>query len=212
MAKNRREEKLHPTVLDSATVHVAREYAEALYEAAEQAGEADALREEFLSLVEDVLDREPQFEQVLNSPLVSESEKEALLRRVFAPRASQLMLNFLLVLNRRRRLELLRAVWREFCSVYDERRRRVPVEVESAVPLAGPQVQRLRELLADMVGGEPIVNYRVNPDIIGGLVIRLDDTLYDASVRTQLHRMREQILKRSTHEIQSGRDQFSHSE
>ncbi len=212
MRQHSRSSKLHPTALDSATLHVAAEYAEAIYDAAESTEEADRLRAELQALIEEVLDREPQFEQVLNSPLISESDKEELLRRVFEGRVSQLMLNFLLVLNRRRRLELLRAIWREFCSVYDERRRRVPVEVESAVPLDRSQLERLRELLARMVGGEPIVNWRVSPGIIGGLVIRLDDRLYDGSVRTQLDRIRTQILQRSTHEIQSGRDQFGYSE
>ena len=62
-----------------------------------------------------------------------------------------------------------------------------------------------------MLGGEPIIQWVTDPDLIGGAVLRVGDTVYDGSVAGQLEQLRQQILERSVHEIQSRRDRFSNS-
>ena len=63
--------------------------------------------------------------------------------------------------------------------------------------------------LRDLWQREPILESAVDPDLLGGLVVQVGDWLYDASVRTQLETLRNQLITRSSHEIQSGRDRFS---
>ncbi|MBI3464809.1 MAG: ATP synthase F1 subunit delta [Planctomycetes bacterium] len=201
--------KLHPTVLDTSAVLIAHAYAHALYDAAENSNQLSAVFEEYESLVHDVLDRNPDFEQALRSMIVSRADKEALLRRLFEGRATPIFLNYLLVLNDHSRLELLRPAFIQLRSIRDRRLGRVPVEVRAAVPLDAAVEQALRNRLTKVITGEPVIHSQVDPALLGGLVIRVGDTVFDGSVRTRLRRIREQLLQRSTHEIQSRRDQFS---
>jgi F-type H+-transporting ATPase subunit delta len=85
----------------------------------------------------------------------------------------------------------------------------VPVHVRAAVPLDPADEKALRDRLAAVLAGQPVIHTVVDPELLGGLVISVGDTVYDGSVRTHLRRLREQLLQRSTHEIQSRRDQFS---
>jgi F-type H+-transporting ATPase subunit delta len=201
--------KLHPTVLDTNVVPIAFVYARALYDAAEKAGQLAGVIEEYESLVRDVLARNPAFEKMLSSSIIGRSDREGTLRRAFEGRVSKIFLNFLLVLNDHGRLEILRPILAQLHGIRDERLGLVPVQVRSAVPLDAAQEKALRDRLAAIIAGQPVIHSDVDPALLGGLVIRVGDTVYDASVRTQLKRLREQLLQRSTHEIQSRRDQFS---
>ncbi len=189
---------------------VARVYAEALLDAAEQHGAADAVADQLQSLVEDVFRADPKFEAFLASGAIGREHKERVLRSVFAGRASDLFLNFLLVVNAHERLELLPAVRDAFNDLRDKRARRVRVKVRSAVPLPDDQRDRLRQNLHDTFQMEPVLEAEVDPDLLGGLVVQVGDWLYDGSVRTQLETLRNHIIENSTHAIQSGRDRFSH--
>ena len=130
---------------------------------------------------------------------------------VFDGRASSLVLRFLRVLNRHERLGLLAAVRREARSIWDRRNRRIPVHVRSAVPLDEGQLQTLRDRLAGLIGGTPILIVSTDPGLIGGLVVQVGDHRYDASVKNRLAQLRQRLIEGKMHEIQSRRDQFSHS-
>ena len=202
-------QKLHQTVLDTSVVQIANVYAVALYDAAAKGNLLDAVIEEYESFVNDVLAKNPNFDRTLQSTIVGRSDKEATLRKVFEGRASTVFLNFLLVLNDHGRLNLLRPVWHQLRAIRDQRLGRVPVQVRAAVALDAAQEKALRDRLAAVVAGQPVIHSEIDPALLGGLVIRVGDTVYDGSVRTHLKRLREQLLQRSTHEIQSRRDQFS---
>ena len=68
--------------------------------------------------------------------------------------------------------------------------------------------ERLAQGLRNAFQLEPVLETRIDPDLIGGLVVRIGDWLYDGSVRNKLEIIRDQIIERSSHEIQSGRDRF----
>jgi len=190
--------------------HVAGVYAEALLDAAQEAEQTAALLEELDSLVVDVLDRFPDFEQVLSSGVVSHEEKSGVLDRVLAGQASPLLMRFLKVLSRRGRLDCLRAIHRQAHALHRERLGQVSVAVTTAAPLDEAAAGRLRKALRPLVQGEPVLRESVDPNVIGGLVVRVGDTIYDASVARQLQTLRQQMIDRSVHEIQSRRDRFRH--
>jgi F-type H+-transporting ATPase subunit delta len=83
------------------------------------------------------------------------------------------------------------------------------VEVRSAVPLPDDQRERLLNQLRATLQREPILQTRVDENLLGGLVVRVGDWVYDASVKTRLETIRHQLTERSSHEIQSRRDRFS---
>jgi len=197
------------SVRDDDALSIARRYAQAFLDAAEKEGGAGPPLDELAEIEEDVLKPFPRFADLLGSARVPVAEKDRILLEIFEGRASSLVLRFLRVLNRHDRLGLLRLVLREARSLWDRRNRRVPVRVRSAVPLDEGQLHALRERLARLVAGTPILNVSTDPALIGGLVVQVGDHLYDASVQSRLAQLRHRLIEGKTHEIQSRRDQFS---
>src|SRR5262249_15040634 len=139
----------HETVFDVGTQRVARVYAEALLRAAEKHNRASELLQELDSLVREVFSREPQFEAFLSSGAVGRGRKAEAIRSVFENRASELFVNYLLVLNDHERLDLLRPIAAAYRELDDERAGRIRVQVRSAVPLPDDQRERLQRELRD---------------------------------------------------------------
>jgi F-type H+-transporting ATPase subunit delta len=200
----------HETALnaDTGAQRVAKVYAEALLNAAEKRGQTDEVLEELESLVQDLFRADPEFETFLSSGAVGRDRKAAVLRTVFETRAGELVFNFLMVLNAHERLDLLRPITAKYRELRDQRARRMRVLVRTAVPLPDDQRDHLVRELREAFRMEPVVVARVDPDLLGGMVVRVGDWLYDSSVRTQLESLRNQLIARSSYEIQSRRDRF----
>jgi F-type H+-transporting ATPase subunit delta len=202
----------HPSTIDVGAQRVGQVYAEALFNAAEKKGQVQAVLEELDSLIRDLFAADPQFEVFLASGAIGRDQKDKVIRSVFANRASHLFTNFLLVLNHHDRLELLRPILTAARELHDQRAHRIRVQVRSAVPLPDDQRDRLIHELRQTFHLEPVLQPKVDPDLLGGMVVRVGDWVYDTSVRTQLETIRNQLIARSSYEIQSGRDRFSVSE
>ncbi len=196
--------KLQRTVLDVSSQRVARIYAEALYNAAEKRNEVAAVLGEFDALIDDVLTSHPELETFLLGSAVGRRQKREVLERTFDGRLGETLLNFLCVLNDHDRLSLLRGIHTLLKELADERAGRVPVRVTSAVPLADDQRERLRAELRESFRKEPVLDERLDPDLLGGLVVRVGDWQYDASVRTRLDNIRKQLIERSSHVTNQG--------
>ncbi len=204
-----REAARHRTVLDVGGQRVAKVYALALLNAAQAHGQTEPVLQELAPLVQDVFLAQPEFEQFLSSGAIGRKQKDAVLHKTFGDRASQVLLNFLLVLNEHERLNILRDILKAAQELHQERTGRMRVEVRTASPLPDDQQERLRNELREAFQQEPVLSVRTDPDLIGGLIVQVGDWLYDASVRSRLVAIRNEIIERSSHEIQSGRDRFS---
>jgi F-type H+-transporting ATPase subunit delta len=198
-----------PRIADVAGRRIARVYAEALLDAV-PADQADAIVEELQSLVFDLFGAQPELEAFLSNLAIGRERKAEAIRRVFQDRASGRFLNFLLVLNDHQRLDLIRAIAQQAQNLQEQRKGLLRVDVTSAVPLGDDQKDRLTGEIRQLFAREPVVNAMVDPEILGGLIVRVGDWLFDASVATQLTNIRKQLYETSSHEIQSRRDQFSH--
>jgi F-type H+-transporting ATPase subunit delta len=194
--------------IDPATEQVATVYARALLGAAVSTGAPQAVLDELDSFVADVLAPHPKFVEVLESGLVSPDDKLAMLDRVLGGKAQPAVLNFLKVLTKRGRFAAVGDVARIARKLYDARLGRTAVDVTTAQPLPATESAAIRDRLQVLFGGEPVLHPMVDPEIIGGLILRVGDQVYDGSVATQLARARTQMIDRSIHEIQSRRDRF----
>jgi F-type H+-transporting ATPase subunit delta len=192
--------------------NVAAVYAKAYLGATEAAGSTDAALAELESLVSDVLDKLPRLDAIFSSRLVSADQKIELIDKAVGTKATPLLRNFLKVLARHGRLDILRSVRSEAKKIVDKLRGRFRVHVTTAAELDGQLQQQLSETLRGMLGGEPVLVVNTRPELIGGIVLRVGDTVYDGSVATRLARIRDQMIDRSVHEIQSGRDRFGSAE
>jgi F-type H+-transporting ATPase subunit delta len=188
---------------------LARIYAEALINIADQQNATPDVVGELHDLVEDVRGRQPYIQAFFTSGVIGKDRREAAIKAAFDGRSHPLVVNFLLVLNDHERLMLLRPIVEELQILDDLRRRHFRVTVQSALPLAEQQREKLIEDLRTSFRLEPVLEQKLDPDLLGGLVLRVADWVFDGSVRTQLVNMRKQLREMSSHEIQSGRDRFS---
>jgi F-type H+-transporting ATPase subunit delta len=201
-----------PTVFDETADELARTYADALLNVAENHGTVDEVLGELDAIRADVFERFPTFAALMGSPFRTAAEKDRLITRALEGRADPTVVKFLRVLNRHGRLGLLGPVGHAARTAWDRRQNRRPVTVRSAVPLTDGQVGALRDRLAAMLRATPVIRQEVDPSLIGGLVVQVGDDVYDASVRNRLGQLRQRLFEGKTHEIQSRRDHFSHPE
>ena len=196
---------------DPSAVAVSRVYAEAFLRAAASSGVEGAL-EEFRSFLDDVLNRNPEFRSILLSNVVSRDDKMGIIERAIAPHGSPLFVNFLRVLARHDRLDLLPAILDESQRQWELQAGRRRVYVTTARPLSDSSRERIIQQLRESMHFEPIIEARVEPALVGGMVVQIGDTIYDTSLRTRLRQLAKRLQQRSRHEIQSGRDRFSSPE
>jgi F-type H+-transporting ATPase subunit delta len=187
---------------------IAEVYAKAYLDAVTgQGGSIDDAVAEFASFV-DVLKSQPKFSAILASAMLATDEKTALLEKAIASSSSPLFWNFLQIVAKRNRLDLLFPIFSQAQSLLDERRKRIPVTITTATEVDSQLFATLSEKLRGILGGEPMIRSVIDPEVIGGLVVRVGDTIYDASVSTQLQNVCRQMIERSAQEIQSRRESF----
>ncbi|MGF1580098.1 MAG: ATP synthase F1 subunit delta [Gemmataceae bacterium] len=187
---------------------VAKVYAEALFKAAEADNSVDQVKDEFAALVHDVFQQQPQFEEFLASAAIDLSAKKRVLQNTFQNRSHPLVYNFLQVLAERDRLPLLRAVYEALVDLQNKRMRRIPVRVESAVPLSDDQKGRLANDLREGFQLEPMLEEVVKPELLGGLILQVADFVFDASVRGEIEKIRKHVKSRSSYGIEQIRDRI----
>jgi F-type H+-transporting ATPase subunit delta len=188
----------HATVFDDATRHVARIYAEALLGAANKRQQTQEVLEQLEELVREVLARDSAFALFLASAVVSREHKREALCRAFEGKVNDILYHFLLVLNDHDRLGIIREVAVLMRDIYERRAGRMHVEVKSAIELEDEQRERLRRELRDKFHREPILSVRVDPELLGGLVVKVDDWVYDGSVRACLERIQNQLIEKGS--------------
>ena len=199
----------HRTVMDDEARHVSRVYAESLYRAAEKENQVDAVLDELEGIIRDIFDRDGGLELFFSSAAIGRDRKGEVIRAAFDGRVSGVLRQFLDVLNEHDRLDMLRSIASAYRTLYDKKTHRVVVLVTSAVALTDDERGRIVNQLKNVSHLEPILQENVDPDILGGIIIRIQDWVYDASVRSRLLAIRQQLMERSSHGIQSGRDRFS---
>src|SRR5262245_5551496 len=199
----------HRTVLDTGAQRIGKIYAEALMNAAEKRNAAAKVLEEFDALVHDLLAREPDFETFLASSAIDRDRKKEVIEKALAGRADEVFVNFLHVLNEHERLDTLRAIHAAYRDLFDQRAGQLRVYVASAVPLANDQAETLRQEIRTKFNKEPVLEARVEPGLLAGMVVQVGDWRIDSSVRSRLQTIEEQLIERSSYEIQSRRDRFS---
>jgi len=201
-----------PSVMeDPSTLAVAKMYAEAFVGAAQSVG-VESVLEEFESFLTDVLDRNPDFATLLCSSVGNRDDKLTLIDRVVAPYGSEMFTSFLRVLARKDRLDLLPLILQQSQLRFEQLQGKQRVQVTSPQEMSDEQRERIRQQLSDKLPFDPILETNVDPSLLGGIVIRVGDTVYDSSVKTRMKQLRERMRQRSLNEIQSGRDRFSHPE
>jgi len=191
-----------PETLDR-QLEVAVPYAAALFELARDNRRTETCRAELEELAR-LHASDPDFAALLASPAIDADRRAASLERIFRGRISDEVLNTLLVMNRHGRAHLLPALARAFVIQDEQARNQVETCVISAVELDDEQRRSVQYTAQTISGKMPVVEYRVDPDLIGGLVMQVGDMRYDNSLRRQLHAMRAALHARAESGLEVG--------
>jgi len=175
------------------TGSVARRYAAALFDLAREKGLIDRFQRE-LKQVADLLESRSDVAAVLNDRLVSPRNKKDLIERGF-PDLHEFILNLLHLLIDKRREEYIPEIIASFGRLVDAHNNTIEAEVTSAISLDEDERARLGRALERAIGKRVRLRAAVDPAILGGLVVRIEDRLYDGSVRTQLDRLRREMAR-----------------
>lgn len=195
------------TQIDVGGQQLASVYAKAFLGAVgAEATDAASLVEELEAVVADGIRAEPAFQELLANQLVSPAEKVQILDRVFAGKVSPLVLNFLKVVAEHERLTYLPLMSAQVRESFDESQKRRRVFVTTAAPMDDETQANLTGKIREQLGCEPTLVADVDPELIGGVVIRVGDRVYDGSVVDRIRRMRDDLSKRYAEAIDTRRE------
>ncbi len=179
----------HETVLDIGAEQLGKTYARAMLGAAVRENASDQVLDQLRSIVAGVLRENPKLALAFDSPRVSADEKSRILDRVFASAVHPILLKTMKVMAQRGRLGYLDSVSRAAELLHDEVAGRVVAEVRTAVPLSEDLRRQVAERLAQSLGKEVRLKEVVDASLVGGMVIRVGDTVYDSSVASRLSKI-----------------------
>ncbi len=179
----------HDTVLDTGAEQLGKTYARALVGAAKNAGVADDVIDQLGRLVDEYLGGSPQLRAALASPRVDESEKLRVIDRIFGDEFHPILTKFLKVMASRDRLAYVSAVRNAADDIHDEMMGRIVAQVRTAVPLDDELRSQISNRLGSAMNKEVRLQESLDPDLIGGMVIRIGDRVFDSSVSNQLDKM-----------------------
>jgi F-type H+-transporting ATPase subunit delta len=179
--------------MDMISGSAARRYAKALMGLGTELGNYERIGREVRSLAKAIASS-PDLAQTLSNPVFPRSERERVLTAVLSRvGAAQEVVNFTRLLLDRERISQLPEIARELDVLIDEKAGRIAAEVTSAVPLTPAQEQGLLQKLEALSGKKVQMKVATDPALLGGLVAKLGDVVYDGSLRTQLERMRDEL-------------------
>jgi F-type H+-transporting ATPase subunit delta len=172
---------------------IAHRYAQALFGAALAEGTLDAVAADFAALT--ALDpADGRLRLFLESPQVLDEHKHALVDTVLGGRVTPLTIRFLHLLLHKKRAPYLRAAAAAFVELLERHRGVLHAKVTTAVPLGGPERERLKAALERRTGRPTVLETRVDPEILGGVIAQIGDQILDDSVRGHLAEIREAML------------------
>ncbi len=172
---------------------LAQVYARSLFEVAREQNKLDVLREQ-LGQFADAMKQNRELELFFFSPYFSTKEKQEGLEKLLDGADEQLM-NFLKLLIENHRMPVIYRLRREYERLWEQENRLLPVVLTSAVELDEQTVKDLGERIGQRTGNTVELTTRVEPDIIGGIVVRVGNSILDASIRNRLEQLRTQVAQ-----------------
>ncbi len=172
---------------------IARVYSRSLFDVAKEHDKLDRIRDELAEFA-DALEQNRDLAVFFFSPYFSTEEKKDGLRRAIVD-ADPTLVNFLELLIEKHRMPAIFRVRRQFDTLYDHEHKRLPVEVTSAVALDDTVVQALEQRIREQTGQNVQLQSNVDPDVLGGIVLRVGNSILDASIRHRLDQLRREVAK-----------------
>lgn len=183
------EKPQHETTLDIGAEQLGKPYARALIGAASKEGVADDVIAQLSEVVDDCLAENPRLEAALASPRISSAEKDRVIDRLFSKQVHPVLVKTMKVMNAHGRLGFLRAVRDSAVVILDDQLGRVIAEVRTAVPLTDDLRSLVTKQIGQSLGKQVRLRETVDQSLIGGMVVRIGDSIIDSSVAGRLDKV-----------------------
>ena len=171
------------------SAQVVEPYAEALMSVAR----SNSLVEQFGDTIRSLLNamtEVPELQSFLENPLIKAEDKKAVIRQIVGEEANDYLLNFLRLLVDRRRIIFIEAIGQKYLELQRELNNTVLAEVTSAVELSEAQKQSVSTKVKELTGAQGVeLSTKIDPGLIGGVIIKVGSQVFDASLRGQLRRI-----------------------
>jgi F-type H+-transporting ATPase subunit delta len=172
---------------------IASVYARSLFEVAQEQNKLDQVREQ-LGEFADALDGNRELQVFFFSPYFSTQEKKDGLKKAVSG-TEDILDNFLELLIEKHRMPAVFRVRRELDRMWQRENKLLPVEVTSAIELDKSTVKHIGDRIGEQTGQKIELSARVEPDILGGIVVRVGNSIIDASIRARLEQLRKQVAR-----------------
>lgn len=196
------------TVFDSDQQQLGDVYAKALLAFGKDSGSLGRLVDELDGVV-DAVREVPGLQATLESPRISGDEKSKLIEKAFEGRIEKDLVNFLKVVGAKGRFDCLGAIASSARTMQDEMSGRVSAMLTSASEIDDSVKNKIAEQLSKVLGKTVSLESSVDPEILGGMVVRIGDTVYDGSVVNQLAQVRAKAVKSAADAIREKLDRFA---
>ena len=173
---------------------IAVRYAKAFFSLAKEKNELDKLKTD-IALILEVCNTSADFVLLLESPVVKASKKMEFMRSVFKTELNELTLNFLLLITKNKRESHIPGICRNFLALSRKDQNIKSAILTTASGVSAASVRKIQDLLGEELKASIELSTQVNPEIVGGMILRIDDTQYDASVATQLKKIKQSLLE-----------------
>ena len=150
---------------------------------------------EEIKIVNNIFSSVRETKQVFESPAFSKEEKKELIKKLFSSKINQTTLNFLLLIIDNKRFNLLSDIQNELVKIVNDEKGIVTAELFSATELDNSILEELKLKLENMYKGNKkiTIEHKIEPDLIGGLKVKIDDLLFDGSIKGRLEELRRRI-------------------
>jgi F-type H+-transporting ATPase subunit delta len=172
---------------------IAQVYARSLFAVAKEQEKIDEIRDQ-LGQVADALAEDHNLQVFFFSPYFSTAEKRDGLGKAIEG-AEEILINFLGLLIENHRMPVLFRIRRAYDALWEEENRLLPVSVTSAIELDASTVEQIGDRIAEQTGRKVELSASVEPEILGGIVVRVGNHVLDASVRNRLEQLRKQVAR-----------------
>ena len=169
-------------------------YANSLLSSAIEKGNLDKVAKD-MELVYSAIKSSAELSRTLASPIVKAQLKSSILEEIFKKKISKETMDFLKFVVEKNREDLLESIVNKFLELRDQKLGLVNVNVKSAVELGEDQKKRLKEKFEKLLNKKVRFNFTIDPDVVGGFVAKVGDTVYDASLKNQLEILKKRFLK-----------------
>lgn len=184
-------------------------YAKALLGAADEAGKTANVLDEFRSLLEDVIEVRSDLRHAIVGAILNEEERLAVLEKAFRGKMEPVLLTFLKVVTKHERQDSLHEIYAAAVKLNNERLGLIEVTATTAATMPEELANSLSQRLHKQLGRQVVLRSKVDPEVIGGLVLQVGDTVFDGSVANRLKQLRQQAIQITAQQAKASLERFT---